>query len=214
MQRGAINGQLIVIICLLVIVVGLTGLSAWLFTQYNEKKTDVDGQINAAVTEAKKEQAELEEKKFAEREKEPNREFAAPEDFGGLTFMYPKTWSVYVDQDTTTNGNRYSAYLNPITVPPISSKSSRYALRITIETIDYGKRLDSYKSAITKGELRSSPFSVNGHDGTRLDGNISKDVRGSAVLFKIRDKTMTIFTEAETFKEDFDNILKTVDFNA
>lgn len=213
LQRGAINGQLIVIICLLVVIVGLAGLSAWLFAQYTEQKTDVDGKIDVAVAEAKKEQSEIEEKKFAEREKEPNREFAAPDDYGRLTFTYPKTWSVYVDQDTSTTGNRYAAYLNPITVPPISANSSRFALRVTIENIDYDKRLDSYKNSITKGELSSRPITINGHDGTRLDGSIERDIRGSAVLFKVRDKTMTVFTEADTFKADFENIIKTIDFN-
>lgn len=214
MQRGAINGQLIVIICLLVVIVGLTGLSAWLYTQYTEQKTDVDGKVAVAVAEAKKEQAEVDEEKFAEREKEPNREFAAPDDFGRLTFAYPKTWSVYVDKDTSTTGNTFAAYLNPITVPPISSDASRFALRVTIENVAYDRKLESYKQAITKGELTSKPFSVSGHDGTRLDGAIDRDIRGSAVIFKVRDKTMTIFTEADTFKSDFENIIKTIDFNA
>src|SRR5690606_29477927 len=138
--------------------VGLTGLSAWLFTEYTEQKTDVDGKVSAAVAEARKEQSEIEEEKYAEREKEPRREFAAPDDYVALTFMYPKTWSVYVDRDTSTTGNKYEAYLHPITVPPISSNSSRFAMRITIETVDYDKKLDSYKQAITKGELRSSPI--------------------------------------------------------
>src|SRR5690606_37660991 len=76
LQRGAINGQLVAIICLLILVVGLSGLAGWLYVQYTEQKTDVDGKIAVAVADAKKEQSEVDEQKFAEREKEPNREFA------------------------------------------------------------------------------------------------------------------------------------------
>ena len=79
--------------------------------------------MNLAVAEAKKEQATLDEDKFAQREKEPNRQFVGPDDYGRLTFDYPKTWSVYVARDTSRGGT-YEAYLNPITVPPVCQPSS------------------------------------------------------------------------------------------
>lgn len=212
-QSGAVNGQLVVIICLLVVIVGLSGLSAWVYGQYIEQKTDVDGKIAVATAEARKDQSEIEEEKYAEREKEPNREFAGPEDFGRLSFAYPKTWSAYVDEDGAERGNKFTAYLNPITVPPIKSKSARFALRVVIESRQYDQVLGTYRQSIDKGDITSKPISVNGHDGTRLDGNLTRDVRGSAVLFRVRDKTITIFNEADTFKADFEKIIKTIDFN-
>jgi hypothetical protein len=66
---------------------------------------------------------------------------------------------------------------------------------------------------VKKGSLRSSATSANGNNGTRLDGNFTKDIRGSAVIYKIRDKTVTIQTDADTFKPDFENIIKTLNFN-
>lgn len=214
LQRGAMNGQLIAIIGLLVAVVGVSALAGWLYIQYDEQKTDVDGRVAMAVAEARKEQAELEEEKFAEREKEPNREFAGPEDYGRLSFQYPKTWSVYIAEDTSTRANRFAAYFHPIIVPPIGSGSARFALRVNIDNVAYDRALDSYRRSIERGELRSSPITVNGHDGTRLEGTLSRDVRGTAVLFRVRDKTITIFSEADTFKDDFESIIQTVDFNA
>src|SRR5690606_12034952 len=102
-QRGAINLQLVVIIALLLVVVGLSGLSAWLYTQYADQKNNVDSKVAVAVAETRKDQSEIEEKKYIEREKEPNREFAGPEDFGRLSFQYPKTWSVYISEDPSTS---------------------------------------------------------------------------------------------------------------
>jgi hypothetical protein len=166
------------------------------------------------VATAKKEQADSDEAKFAEREKEPNREFAGPDDYGRVTFKYPKTWSVYVATDATTGGGKYTAYLNPIVVPAVTgSTAQQYALRVTIEQTAYDKEIATYKALIQKGDLKSQPVSANGHDGTRLDGTFSKNIRGAAVLFKIRDKTVTIQTDADTFKPDFENIIKTIDFN-
>lgn len=213
-MRGAINGQLVAIIGLLVVVVGLSGLAAWLYVQYDEQKTNVDGKISLAESAASKKQAEVDEEKFSQREKEPNREFAGPDDYGRVSFKYPKTWSVYIANDATTGGGRYAAYLNPIIVPPINSNAARFALRVTIENVAYDRALEDYKAAVKKGDITSNPISVNGHDGTRFDGSFSKDMRGAAALFKVRDKTVTIQTDADTFKPDFENIIKTVDFNS
>ena len=211
-QHGAINIQIVAIIGLLVLVVGLSGLSAWLFTQYSDQKNNVDSKIAVAEAAAKKQQAEDDEVKIKAVEEEPNREFAGPEDYGALSFKYPKNWSAYIAEDGTSGG-KYNVYLHPVTVPSTSARDARFALRVNIESKAYDKALDSYKSLIQRGDLKSSAVSVNGHEGTRLDGNFTKDTRGSAVLFRVRDKTITISSDAETFKEYFDTIIQTIDFN-
>ncbi len=214
-QRGAVNTQLLVIIGLLVLTVGLSGLSAWLFIQYTDQKTNVDSKIAVAEAEARKQQAEEDDIKIKAIEEEPNREFAGPEDYGRLSFKYPKNWSVYVatDPTITRRGNEYRAYLSPVVVPPIEAENSRYALSVLIENEAYDEVLDDYRKAIEEGEVKSSPYSVNDHEGTRLDGLIDKDIRGSAVLFRVRDKTITVSTEAETFSDYFNDIIATIDFN-
>jgi hypothetical protein len=210
-EQGGISGSLIAIIGLSVLVVAAGSFAIWAYVNYSEQKTNVDSKVNLAVAEAKKTQADADEVKFAEREKEPNRAFVGPEDYGRLTFNYPKTWSVYEARDVTKGGT-YEAYLNPITVPPVSA-TQQYSLRVTIEEKDYDQVVKSYEKLVSKGDLRSSATSANGNNGTRFDGNFSKDIRGSAVLYKIRDKTLTMRTDADTFKPDFENIIKTIKFN-
>jgi hypothetical protein len=211
-ERGGVSGSLIAIIALVILVLGAGSMAIWAYLNYTEQKTNVDGKIDLAVAGAKKEQSDIEEVKFAEREKEPNRQFVGPEDYGRLTFTYPKTWSVYVAKDVSKGGN-YEAYLNPVTVPPVS-QTQQYSLRVTIEEKDYDQVVKTYESLVKKGDLRSSATSANGNNGTRLDGNFTKDIRGSAVIYKIRDKTLTLRTDADTFKPDFENIIKTIIFNS
>lgn len=210
-EQGGVNGALLSIILLSVAVVGLGALSVWSYVNYNEQKTNVDGKIALAVAEAKKEQAEKDEAKFLEREKEPNRQFAGPEDYGRLTFDYPKTWSVYVAREVN-NGGSYLAYLNPITVPPVSERQ-QYAIRVMIEEKDYDAALKSYQPRVNTGKLKTSAVSANGHDGTRLEGAFTEDIRGTAVLYKVRDKTITIRTDADTFKADFEKLISTINFS-
>ena len=211
-EKGGISGSLIAIIGLGVLVLVAGSFAIWAYVNYSEQKTDVDGKISLAVATAKKEQGDVDEVKFSEREKEPNRQFVGPDDYGRLTFDYPKTWSVYVAKDVSKGGT-YEAYLNPVTVPPVSS-TQQYSLRVLIEEKDYDQVVKTYESLVKKGDLRTTAASANGNSGTRLDGNFTKDIRGSAVIYKVRDKTLTLRTDADTFKPDFENIIKTINFNS
>lgn len=210
-EAGGVSGAIIAIIGLIVLVLATGSAAIWAYVNYNEQKTDVDGKIALAVAKGKKDQGDADEEKFAEREKEPNRQFVGPDDFGRLTFDYPKTWSVYVDNDGS-DGPMYGAYINPIVVPPVNP-NQQYALRVTIEQKDFDQVVKSYEALVKKGDLRTSATTANGHNGTRLDGNFNKNIRGSAVLYKIRDKTVTVRTDADTFKPDFEKLIKTIDFN-
>jgi len=202
---------MIAIIGLIILVLATGSFGIWAYMNYDEQHKNVQGKIDLAVAEAKKEQGDIDDKKFTEREKEPNRVFVGPDDYGRLTFDYPKTWSVFEAKDIS-NGGAYEAYLNPVTVPPINAKQ-QYALRVTIQEKDYDQIVRSYESLVKKGDLRNSATSANGHSGTRLDGNFTKDIRGAAVIYKIRDKTITLRTDADTFKPDFEKLIKTIDFN-
>lgn len=209
---GFVDKQIIVIVSLSIFSALVLAFGIWSFISYNNQKTDVNGKIDQAVATAKKDQADSDASKFLAQEKQPNREFVGPDDYGRLTFKYPKTWSVYINKDATTQGGTYEAYLNPVSVPAVSSKQ-QYALRVTIEEKDYDKVISSYASLVSKGSLRSSSVTANGVNGTRLDGSFSSDVRGAAVIYKIRDKTLTLRTDANTFLPDFDALITTIKFN-
>ena len=210
-ESGQVNGWLISTVSLAILSIGAIAGAVWGILNYQDQKTNVDNKVGIAVVTAKKEQADVDEAKFAEREKEPNYQFVGPADYGRLTFNYPKTWSAFVNKDVTQGGT-YEAYLNPVTVPPVSP-TQQYALRVTIEEKSYDTVIASYAPLVKKGTLRSSAVSVDGNNGTRIDGSFSKDIRGSAVIYKIRDKTVTVRTDADTFKPDFDALIATIKFN-
>jgi len=211
-ESGAANTWLIVGIVFIVTTVGLGVAFGWALMNYMDQKNNVDTKVSAAVTSAVKTQADKDAETFEAEEKKPNRTFAGPEDFGAVSFDYPKTWSTYVANDASSGGT-YQAYLHPVSVPKADT-TTQFALRVSIETKDYDAVLSSYSSVVKKGDLKSSTVKINGVDSTRLDGNFTKDLRGSAVVFKLRDKTVTIRTDAETFKADFEALITTIKFNS
>ena len=211
-NKGAVDGWMVSTIGLIILVLASGSLAIWALMNYQEAQTNVDGKIGEAVALAKKEQAEEDEVKFAEREKEPRREFIGPDDYGRLSFTYPKTWSVYIEKDARRGGS-YEAYLHPIQVPSLEDKETQQvALRLQILDQDYTEHLRQYEDRLKKGDLRSENFSVNGENGIRLDGNFTEKIRGAAVIFKIRDKTVVLRTDADSLKPDFDTLIRTITF--
>lgn len=210
-EAGAVNGFMISTIALILALLVVGSAAIWSYMSYYEQKTTVDSQVDIAVAVAKKDQADADEDKFAEREKTPTRQFVGPEDYGRLTFDYPKTWSTYVARDVTKGGN-FEAYLHKDVVLPVSAQQ-QYMLRILIEDQDYDKVVANYETLVKKGDLKTTIATSDGNSGTRLDGGFTKDIRGAAVIFKVRDKTVTVRTDADQFKPDFEEIIKTIKFN-
>jgi hypothetical protein len=214
LQRGAISAWMITSIFLIAAVVATGSATVWAYVHYFNEKNTVDTQVDTAVAIATKKQADADALQKQKEDKLPNRTFVGPDDYGSLSFDYPKTWSVYVDKDGSAAGTAYTAYLNPISVPPVSLTTQQFALRVIIEQKDYNTVIASYASLVKSGQLTSSPVKVGGQDGTRLDGNFTKDIRGSAVIFKIRDRTVTIRTDADTFDTDYNALITTIKFNS
>ena len=146
---------------------------------------------------------------FLKKQKNPRIEFVGPAEYGRVSFMYPKTWSVYIANDGSDRGD-YKAYLHPVSVPSTTNKNSRFALRLEIINKNMDTVLNDYQSRLKKGELTSSSTEFNGISATRIDGTFEKELRGSVVLMKVRDKTIRFSTDADTFKPDFQTILSTV----
>jgi len=204
-QAGEVNPLLLISIVLTILVLGLGSFSIWSYVNYTDQKNNVDQKISAAVSDAKRQQGVEDQTKFAEQEKQPTRQFVGPDDLGRVQLNYPKTWSVYVDQDGASTSN-YEAYFSVGVVPPVKGNTP-YALRVTIVKKSYESILQTFQEQVKKGELKSSPVTLQGQNGTRLDGNFSKDIKGSMVIFKVRDKTLEVYTQSPTFVPDYEQII-------
>lgn len=212
-EVGAINGSIFAIIALVILVLVFGSFSIWAFLNYQEQKNDVDGKIKEASAKAVLESEQKQQAAFEKKEKEPLRQFVGPSDYGRLTFDYPKTWSAYQATDVSQGGGAtYEAYLNPVLVPPVGD-TTKFALRITIEQKTYDQSVADYAKQVEAGELKSSVYSDGSRTGTRLVGNFNEDIYGTAALMKMRDRTLTIRTDGDVFKDDFEALLKTVKFN-
>lgn len=206
-QRGAVNPLLVSTIILALLLVTATGGFVWAYSRMTYWQNDTEGKLADARTAAKVEQQADDDKKYREEEKKPNRVYQGPTDLGSVKFNYPKTWSVY-EAETE---NKLQAYFYPIKVPKVAAGVTPYALRVNVDDTSYADTLKQYESIVKDGKATATAIQLkNGddqYDGTRVDGQITKTVNGSVVIFKVRDKTLQLFVDSGDYKADFDNII-------
>ncbi len=207
-HRNIIEIIIIVVLALISIVF------IWLYIQkyidYDTISTDVQGQIDAAVAMAVAENTTKMEEEFLEREKYPYKNFMGPIDYGSLTFEYPKTWSVYVAKDATSGGD-FEAYLNPGEVEPVSNQTIN-ALRVTIRNTSFDQATRSYDNYLRNGRLTLSTRNVGGALANIYVGELPSSIHGVLAMFKLRDKTVMLQTDADVFAAEFYKLLDTVSF--
>lgn len=201
----------IAIILLALLLVGALLLSVYFYNEYKAAKADVEGQVADAIVAREKAITDALQEKFAEQEKRPYVKITGPEDYGYLSIDYPKTWSAYVAKDASKGGD-YEAYLNPSPVNPVAENP--HALRITIKSESFENANNRYKSLVTAGKLTSSVINLASTTANRYEGDLPNNYKGIVVLFKIRDKTVTLQTDSsDVYGKDFEQILSSVTFN-
>lgn len=181
----------------------------WSSMRFVDFKNNFSRQAEMRQKEAVAANTQKLEEKFAERERSPFLEFVGPDDLGSVAFSYPKTWSQHIVKD----GQPYEVYFHPVVIRPTSG--ARYALRILIEDNDYVKVISKYEGLLKSGKLTRTNVMIDGQQSTRLDGAFTNRITGAAVIFKVRDKTVTMRTDiadADYIKQ-FDELIKRVKFN-
>lgn len=223
------NSKIIFIVVIAVVsVIALTFiiLFIWKAVEWNDLNTDVQSKIDKAVSDATMALETKKENEFAEREKYPYNTFTAPEDYGGLSFEYPKTWSVYVAKSAEENKGDFEAYLNPGVVSPISATTIN-ATRVTIKNQTFEKTIAEYEKLVEKGKMSMSVHTLNNDNYPAVKGDtynlyrgeLPSKLRGAVAVFKVRDKSFILQTDAEVFMGEGDQgdffrpVLETVHYN-
>lgn len=202
--------ETIVLVVTSLLAVTFMGLFIWKFIEWDSVKTDVDGQIDEAVAIAVSENTTKMENEFLEREKYPYKTFAGPADYGSLGFEYPKTWNVYIAKDAVSGGD-FEAYLNPGEVQPVSNTTVN-ALRVTIKDSPFDTVVKTYDGLVKNGKITVTTRNVGSTVANVYTGELPSKIQGIVTVFKLRDKTVMIQTDALLFSDEYYKLIDTVNF--
>jgi hypothetical protein len=204
-QDGAVNLLLIPLILASLLLIGTLVFGFWAFGERQDYKDNVDQKISAAVVVAKKQEASVKDKQYAEAAKLPLKTYNGPEQYGSLALQYPKTWSAYVSVGNGRGGTALDGYFNPDVVPDVDEDTNTFALRVEVVSNSYSDVLRGFQNqediTIVPYALPKLPKVV----GVRISGQIEQDKKGSMVILPVRDKTLKIYTEADAYMNDFNN---------
>jgi hypothetical protein len=205
--------ETIVLVCVTTVAAIFIGLFVQTMLAIDEVNSNQDGKIELARSEGRAEQQALDNINHARLEKNPWLEFIGPASYGTLRFKYPRTWSLYVRNDASRGGN-FEAFFNPGGINPNpESDLTKSALRVTIFSRRFDEVIQQYSAAMANGSLNMEVIRVNNDNANQYVGFFSNNVRGKAVVFGVRDKTVVLRTDAMLFEEDFDELVKTITFN-
>lgn len=215
-RKGTLAETIILVIVCLIAAAAIVAAVIF-YMNWNELQADFEVKKAEAVASAEKNQKDLDEKTFSEREKTPVKEFQGPSDYGSISFNYPKTWSVYIQNDGSNNSD-FEAFFAPVQVNSTKSKDSRYALRFTIKDKPFETVQKDYQTKVNKGELKATIFNA---DDTRITGSLyqgtlDKNMIGQVLIIKVNDKTAILQTDVdnENYRTDFEALIKTLRRNS
>lgn len=212
-ERG-LNMLIIPLVAVVVFFMVTLGFALWAYSGRQDYKDNVDQKVETAVDVAQKETATEKDNEFIEREKQPLKEYKGPTAFGGIQIRYPKTWSAYVDE-TGSGASPLDGYFHPNFVPGINS-GSNFALRLQVVDRPFADELRSYDAQVKSGKATAEPYkpaNVPNVVGVKVEGEIVPRKQGIVILVPLRDKTIKLSTEADSYKKDYnDNVLPNFSF--
>ncbi len=204
-QKGSVSTILAAVFAVLFIGTAIFGVSA--YSGQQDYKNNSDVKVEKAVAVAVEQANTKKDQEFATKKKSPVRSYVGSTTYGSLTFDYPKTWSVYVEENTS--GTVLNLYANPNVVPDTNSDQP-YALRVQITDSKYDSEAASITRDTQAGKTSVAAFrpeKVQQALGLKAIGEIENKVNGILVLLPLRDRSIKIFTESQEFANDFNSII-------
>jgi hypothetical protein len=204
--------SLIVALIMSILFVVALGFGVWAFIGKVENKSNLDEKIEAAAAVAVEKAEVAKEAEFAERDKNPFKSYTGSTTYGSLTYSFPRTWSVYTEENNS--GKLLDFYAHPNVITGTAATNS-FALRVQILDSSYDTLIAKYQKDAEKGTITVTayrPEKVPSVLGARINGEIIKGKQGSMILLPQRDKTFIIWTESTDYVPDFENVIKTINF--
>jgi hypothetical protein len=205
-QNGAIS--LVGIISILLGVLLITTVVICLVVYNNEQKYKNHSNVlvAAAVNTAKQQQISIDTNNFNQAAKLPLVTYVGPEASGTVTLQYPKTWSAYIVQGTSSQ-NPVNGFFQPGFVPDTSNVGNFFALRLQVNSTAYDQVLNQFTGLTQQGLVSVAPYSlpkVPSVVGVIIKGQIESTVKnGIMIVLPLRNTTLQVWTEGTQFQSDF-----------
>lgn len=220
-SSGPAWGWIAVTIVLSIVTIITFAFALWAYSGRQDFKNNVDQKVSVAVGDAKKQQVEEDNKRFAEELKNPLQTYTGPSDYGSVSVQYPKAWSAYLASNGLSSDAILDVYFHPEVIPPLSMQNgSRSAVALNVQVLNqsYSQAISGLKTRAEQPQAQvvAEPYALPkmpSQAGILFRGQLTNDLNGLAIYVPLRDKTIKISTDTDQYLADFNNyILPNISF--
>ena len=215
-QNGSSTGLIISLVTISVLFIGSVAFGFWAYSGRQNYKNNANQLISTAVSNAKQEQQQVDNKAFFVEEQKPLIKYVGPQSYGTITVYYPRNWSSYVN--TSSNGYPVDGYFFPGTLPSVTDSGSvNFALRLQVDPQPYSTTLAYYSSEVTNKLATVTAYSlpkVSNVVGVKVVGELQNNTHGTIVILPLRNETLEVWTEGTAYLSEFNtDILPNLSFS-
>ena len=215
-QNGSSTGLVISLVVVAALLIASVIFGIWAYSGRQHYKNNTNQIVNSAVSSAKQEQQQTDNKAFAIEAQKPLIKYVGPQSYGTITVNYPRNWSSYVN--TSGNGYPVDGDFYPGTLPSVTDSSSvNFALRLQVNSQPYSTSLSYYNSSVTNKLATVTAYSlpkVPSVVGVKVVGELQNNTHGTLIILPIRNETLEVWTEGTAYLSEFNNdILPNLSFS-
>jgi hypothetical protein len=210
-QNGITSFVLPFIICL-VLLVGATVFAIWAYIGGHTTSSGSNQLVATAVAKAEQQTQVSDAKTYALQAQQPLQTYTGPQAYGTVLVKYPKSWSAYIIESSTSSNTPVNGYFNPGFVPDISNSANLFALRMQVIDQPYSQEMAQISQNQQQQQLTVVPVALSTNPnvvGEEFSGNIGQidsdnnGTSGVLVAFPLRSETVEIWTESTLYTSTF-----------
>ncbi len=208
-QDGAVSGVAVSLVFCIIFLLGAIGFGAWAYSSRQDYKDNSDQKSAVASAAAVKQEDAKKDKQFAEDYKKPLKTYDGPDETGSLHVEFPKTWSGYVADSSSSSNATTDGYFAPGVVPSKDDQNSVFALRFALLGQPYADVVKSLPGS-QDGTVSVKAYSLPKLPkvvGIQATGKIDNQKDATMVILPLRSQTLEIWTDGSQYLNDFNNYI-------
>lgn len=210
-RNGYANGPLMLLFITVPLLLVSIIFGLWAFSGRQNYKNNVNKIVISNVKKAQIAQQVIDTNKFNSSQSSSLTTYNGPSDYGSIVVAYPKTWSAYVNtiNSSSSNGSLpVDGFFMPNYLSSVADDgNTNFALRVQVESQSYSAILQQFDQA---QNVTVSPYAlpkVPNDVGVQVSGQITNNINGTMIILPLRSQALEVWTEGNTFKDTFNNII-------
>jgi hypothetical protein len=207
-QDGAISATGISLVIAIVLLITAAVFGVLTFSSEQKYKNNDNQLISAAVTTEHTKDTTAQQVAIAQAVKQPYNTYQGTEQYGNISFEYPRTWSAYNALNGVAGGP-INGYFMPGILTSVSDGMAQFSLRVDVLSQPYAQVVQGFTNQTSlTSKAYTLPLEPNSV-GVEINGVVSGLGATPVTMVVLPDRTNTIeiWTVGTNYLSDFNSVI-------